>query len=141
MLKKKISTLNKALAKYPEVKDASGILATFGGLEIAMITGAILKAAELRMVILVDGFIVTSALLAAKEMSSDILKNCIFCHRSNEQGHKLMLEHLKAKAILDIDLRLGEGTGAAIAYPVVQSAVSFLNEMASFEDAKVSNRE
>jgi len=140
-LKKKIAILSKALEMYPGVTDPIEILATFGGFEIAMIAGAMLKATELKMIILVDGFIVTSALLAASRMNNDVLENCIFCHRSNEQGHKLMLEFLKAKAILDIDLRLGEGTGAAIAYPVVLSAVNFLNEMASFEDANVSNRE
>jgi len=138
-LKKKISILEKAVEKYKTITDSSEILATFGGLEIAMIAGAMLRAAELKMIILVDGFIVSSALLAAYNLNKDILKNCIFCHRSNEQGHRKMLEFLKAKPILDIDLRLGEGTGAAIAYPVVQAAVSFLNEMASFEDAKVSN--
>jgi nicotinate-nucleotide--dimethylbenzimidazole phosphoribosyltransferase len=105
-----------------------------------MMTGAMLKAAELKMIILVDGFIATSALLAAYHINKDILKNCIFCHRSNEQGHKLMLNYFKAKPILDIDLCLGEGTGAAIAFPVVQSAVNFLNEMASFESAGVSNK-
>jgi nicotinate-nucleotide--dimethylbenzimidazole phosphoribosyltransferase len=138
-LKKKISVLSKALAMYPGVNDPMEILATFGGFEIAMIAGAMLRAADLKMIILVDGFIVTSALLAASNMNNEVLKDCIFCHRSNEQGHKLMLEFLKAKPILDMDLRLGEGTGAAIAYPVVLSAVNFLNEMASFEDAKVSN--
>jgi len=138
-LKKKISILEKAVEKYKTITDSCEILATFGGLEIAMIAGAMLRAAELKMIILVDGFIVSSALLAAYNLNKDILKNCIFCHRSNEQGHRKMLEFLKAKPILDIDLRLGEGTGAAIAYPVVQAAVSFLNEMASFEDAKVSN--
>jgi nicotinate-nucleotide--dimethylbenzimidazole phosphoribosyltransferase len=138
-LKKKISILEKAVEKYKTITDSKEILATFGGFEIAMIAGAMLRAAELKMIILVDGFIVSSALLAAYKLNNDILKNCIFCHRSNEQGHRKMLEFLKAKPILDIDLRLGEGTGAAIAYPVVQSAVCFLNEMASFEDANVSN--
>lgn len=138
-LKKKIVTLEKAIEKYKTITDSKEILATFGGLEIAMIVGAMLRAAELKMIILIDGFIVSSALLAAYKMNKDILKNCIFCHRSNEQGHRKMLDFLKAKPILDIDLRLGEGTGAAIAYPVVQSAVCFLNEMASFEDANVSN--
>ena len=138
-LKKKITILQKVIEKHKTVTGVNDILATFGGLEIAMITGAMLRAAELKMIILVDGFIVTSALLAALQMNKDILENCIFCHRSNEQGHRKMLEFLKAKPIFDIDLRLGEGTGAAIAYPVVQSAVCFLNEMASFEEANVSN--
>ena len=90
---------------------------------------------------MVDGFIVTSALLVAYKINSDILKNCIFTHTSNEQGHILMLEYLNAKPILNMEMRLGEGTGAAIAYPIIKSAVNFLNEMASFEDAGVTNKE
>jgi len=138
-LKKKVSILQKVISKYNIGNDPIKILATFGGFEIAMMAGAMLKAAELRMTILIDGFISTSALLAAYHINNDILKNCIFCHKSNERGHRLMLDYFKAKPILDIDLRLGEGTGAAIALPVVQSAVNFLNEMASFESAGVSS--
>ena len=117
------------------------ILATFGGLEIAMITGAFLKAAELNMIIMVDGFIITSALLVAQMINPEILSNCIFTHVSDEQGHIKMLEHLKAQPVLNLGMRLGEGTGAAVAYPIIHSAVNFLNEMASFEDAGVSNKE
>jgi len=106
-----------------------------------MMAGAMLKAAELGMTIMVDGFITTSALISAYQFNKQILKNCIFCHHSNEQGHKLMLEYLQAKPILNMDMRLGEGTGAAVAYPVIKAAVSFLNEMASFESAGVSGKE
>ncbi len=126
-LKKKKEILKKAINKYPYVKEPLEILATFGGFDIAMMVGAILKAYEFKMLILIDGFIATSALLAAYNFNKNILNNCIFCHKSNENGYKLMLEYFKAKPILDIDLRLGEGTGAAIAFPVVQSAVNFLN--------------
>lgn len=139
-LKKKIAILEKAIEKHPTTNDPHEILATFGGYEIAMISGAMLKAAELKMIILVDGFITTSALLAAYKINNAVLKNCVFCHKSKEQGHTRMLEFFKAKPILDIDLRLGEGTGAALAFPVVQSAIAFLNEMASFEEANVSNK-
>lgn len=139
-LKKKISILENALSKHNTGSNPTEILATYGGLEIAMMTGAMLKAAELNMIVLVDGFITTSALLAAYHMNKNILKNCIFCHKSNEQGHKLMLEYFKAKPILGMDLRLGEGTGAALALPIIQAAVAFLNEMASFEEASVSNK-
>jgi len=104
-----------------------------------MIAGAMLKAAELKMIIMVDGFIITSALLAASKMNPNVLEYCIFTHKSNENGHKHMLEHLNANAILDLGMRLGEGTGAAVAYPIIESAVNFLNQMASFEDAGVSN--
>ena len=115
-------------------------LATFGGFEIAMITGAMLKAAELRMTILVDGFIVTAALLAAHDISPQILDYCVFAHSSGEQGHQKMLNFLNRKPLLNLGLRLGEGTGAALAFPLLQASVSFLNEMASFEQAGVSEK-
>ncbi len=113
-------------------------LATFGGFEIVMITGAILKAAELRMTVLVDGFIVTAALLAANALEENVLDYCICAHNSDEQGHKKMLKHLDKKPLIDLGMRLGEGTGVAVAYPVIQSAVAFLNNMASFEAAGVT---
>lgn len=137
--KKKI--LKKVIEKYEIDENPLNILASFGGFEIAMICGAFLQAAKLNMTILVDGFIVTSALLVAHKMHPEILKNCIFTHVSNEQGHQKMLDYLKLDPILNLNMRLGEGTGAAVAYPIIQSAVYFLNEMASFEDAGVSNKE
>lgn len=140
-LNRKKELLNQAFEKYHLNSDPIEILATFGGFEIAMMTGAFLKAAELGMTIMVDGFIVTSALLVAHMINPEVLKNCIFTHTSNEQGHIKMLDHLNANPVLGLDLRLGEGTGAAIAYPIIKSAVNFLNEMASFEDAGVSNKE
>lgn len=140
-LKRKKDILKQAYEKHQTDSDPIEILATFGGFEIAMITGAFLKAKELNMTIMVDGFIVTSALLIAKEINQDVLKNCIFTHTSNEQGHIKMLDYLNAKTILNLEMRLGEGTGAAVAYPIIKSAVNFLNQMASFEDADVSNKE
>jgi nicotinate-nucleotide--dimethylbenzimidazole phosphoribosyltransferase len=137
-LKKKTDILQRAIDKHPNVTTPAEILATFGGLEIAMMAGGMLKAAELGMVIMVDGFIATSALLSAYHFNKQVLKNCIFCHKSNEQGHKLMLDYLKAKPLLDLNMRLGEGTGAAVAYPVILAAVTFLNNMASFEKAGVA---
>lgn len=114
-------------------------LQNFGGFEIAMMTGAMLKAAELKMTIIIDGFIVTSALLIAQEIDPNVLDYCLFSHVSNEQGHIKMLEFLKATPILQLGLRLGEGTGAAIAYPIIKSAEVFINEMASFESAGVAD--
>ena len=140
-LKKKKEILTQALAKHQLDSDPVEILATYGGFEIAMITGAFLKATELNMTVMVDGFIVTSALLIAHKINSEILNNCIFTHTSNEKGHVKMLEYLNAKPILNLEMRLGEGTGAAVAYPIIKSAVNFLNQMASFEDAGVSNKE
>ena len=140
-LRKKTDILIKALSKHPKTNGPLNILATFGGFEIAMMTGAMLRAAELNMIILVDGFITTSALLVAHAMNNTILDNCIFSHQSDEQGHKLMLDYLGVKSLLNLAMRLGEGSGAALALPIVQSAVNFLNEMASFEEAGVSNKE
>ena len=138
-LKRKYEILKSAVENYNGNQSVENIFAHFGGFEIVMIAGAMLKAAELKMIIMVDGFIISSALLAASKMNPKVLEYCIFTHKSNENGHKYMLEHLQANAILDLGMRLGEGTGAAIAYPVIESAVNFLNQMASFEDAGVSN--
>ncbi|MDE5416637.1 nicotinate-nucleotide--dimethylbenzimidazole phosphoribosyltransferase [Labilibaculum sp. DW002] len=138
-LKKKYETLATAVLNYKGDNKVESILAHFGGFEIIMILGAMLKAAELKMVIMVDGFIISSALLAASKIDPNMLDYCIFTHKSNENGHQFMLKHLNAEPILDLGMRLGEGTGAAVAYPIIESAVNFLNQMASFEDAGVSN--
>lgn len=118
--------------------DAMQVLATFGGFEIAMMVGAMLQAAEKKCTLLIDGFITTAALLVAARLQPEILHYCIFSHSSNESGHQKMLDFLQAKPLLNIGLRLGEGTGAALAYPLVLAAVNFLNNMASFESASVS---
>lgn len=114
-------------------------LQNFGGFEIAMMAGAMLKAAELKMAIIVDGFIATSSLLIAQAIDPNVLDYCLYSHVSNEQGHTKMLDFLNATAILHLDLRLGEGTGAAIAYPIIQSSEIFINQMASFETAGVTD--
>ncbi|UKJ06288.1 nicotinate-nucleotide--dimethylbenzimidazole phosphoribosyltransferase [Solitalea lacus] len=137
-LVEKCKVLEAAASKY-QPQQPMEVLSTFGGFEIAQITGAMLQAAEERMVILIDGFIATSALLIAQAINPAVLEYCIFCHQSDESGHKLMLEFLNAEPILKLNMRLGEGTGAALAYPIIQSAVNFMNEMASFESAGVSN--
>lgn len=137
----KCAILARLAQSYAGERDALSLLAHFGGFEIAMLTGAMLAAARARMVLLIDGFIVTAALLAAHAIEPTLLEYCIFSHCSQERGHAIQLRHLDAVPLLDLDLRLGEGTGAALAYPLVRSAVATLNEMASFEQAKVSNRE
>ncbi len=137
----KSQVIEKALKKYEAVTDPVEILSTLGGLEIAMIAGGMLKAASCGMLILVDGFIVTSALAAAHAINKNVLEYCIFTHQSDEQGHKLMLDFLKAEPLLKIGMRLGEGTGAAVAYPLILSAVKFMNEMSSFEEAGVDNKD
>lgn len=137
---KKAKILKSVQELHGNSDNAFENLQNFGGFEIVMICGAMLKAAELKMTIIVDGFIVTSALLAANSINPNILDYCLFSHVSNEQGHKKMLEFLNVEPILHLGLRLGEGTGAAIAYPIIESATNFMNEMASFESAGVSNK-
>ena len=140
-INKKKNVLEEAINKHTITGSALDTLATFGGFEIAMMVGAFLKAAELKMTLMVDGFIVTSALLVASKLNPTILDYCIFTHQSNEKGHRKMLEHLKAEPLINLGMRLGEGTGGAVAYPIIESAISFLNEMASFESAGVSEAE
>ncbi|GAC1316237.1 MAG: nicotinate-nucleotide--dimethylbenzimidazole phosphoribosyltransferase [Collimonas sp.] len=132
--------IERAAARHAAVAAPMEILSAFGGFEIAMMVGAMLKAAERRMVLLIDGFIVTSALMIAARLQPSILDYCIFSHCSNENGHKLMLRHLGATPLLQLDLRLGEGTGCVLALPLVQAAVNFLCEMATFESAQVSEK-
>ncbi|MDN3671031.1 nicotinate-nucleotide--dimethylbenzimidazole phosphoribosyltransferase [Echinicola jeungdonensis] len=141
-LKTKLVTLQKVLEKHQQVnsKDPMELLATFGGFEIAQICGAMLQAAENRMLILVDGFIATAALLVANQIIPEIHAYCVFAHCSGEKGHEAMLEYLKASPLLKLGMRLGEGSGAAVAFPLIQSACTFLNEMASFESAGVSQK-
>jgi nicotinate-nucleotide--dimethylbenzimidazole phosphoribosyltransferase len=127
-------------AGLPADADAATVLAEFGGFEIVMMAGAMLGAAERGMVLLIDGFIVTSALLAASRIAPTIRDYCIFCHRSAEPGHLAQLRDLQGDPLIDLGLRLGEGTGAALAWPVVRAAVAFLNEMASFESAGVTGQ-
>ncbi|MDQ5905437.1 MAG: nicotinate-nucleotide--dimethylbenzimidazole phosphoribosyltransferase [Pseudomonadota bacterium] len=119
---------------------AQAVLAEFGGFEIAMMAGAMLGAAEAGMVLLIDGFIVGSAFLVAARIEPNILPYAVFCHRSAEPGHQAQLKALDAEPLIDLGLRLGEGTGAALAWPLVKAAAAFLNEMASFESAGVSER-
>ncbi|WP_372776122.1 nicotinate-nucleotide--dimethylbenzimidazole phosphoribosyltransferase [Mangrovibacterium sp.] len=131
----------KTVSEMYDPQTAEETLATFGGFEIAMMAGAMLEARNQNMVILVDGFITTATCLTAIQLDASVRENCIFCHASEEQGHQLILKHLDAEPVLNLAMRLGEGSGAAVAYPVIQSAVNFLNEMASFEGAGVSNKE
>jgi nicotinate-nucleotide--dimethylbenzimidazole phosphoribosyltransferase len=145
---RKQALLLQALAIWPQrpapgAASADGavrILARFGGFEIAMLTGAMLAAAEARMTLLIDGFIVTSALLVARRIEPAVHDYCVYAHCSNEAGHRLQLDWLGGKPLLDLGLRLGEGTGAALALPLLRAACAFINEMASFESAGVSDK-
>ena len=140
-LLKKTDILKQAIQHHAlNGQNALQALATFGGFEIAMMVGAMIAAASQKAVLLIDGFIATSALLVAAKMQPNVIHYCIFAHCSDEAAHRKMLDYLGAKPLLDLGLRLGEGTGAALAYPLVQAAVNFLNEMASFESAGVSEK-
>jgi len=142
-LARKQVLLETALNRYRAAggsNDPLAVLAEFGGFEIAMMVGAMLGAAEQKMTLLIDGFIVGSAALTAAQLAPALTDYCVFCHRSAEPGHAAQLQALAAEPLLDLGLRLGEGTGAALAYPLVLAAVNFLNEMASFESAGVSDK-
>lgn len=142
-LARKRALLEQAWARHGAAgggDDPLQLLAEFGGFEIAMMVGAMLAAAENKMMILVDGFIVGAAALVAWRIAPALRAYCIFSHRSAEPGHQAQLQAMAAEPLLDLGLRLGEGTGAALAWPLVQSAVAFLNEMASFASAGVSEK-
>ena len=115
------------------------ILASLGGFEIVQITAAMLAAAEQEMLVVVDGFICTAAAMLAISINKNVKDYMIFAHCSGEQGHQKMLSHLQVKPLLNLGLRLGEGTGAALALPLIQAAVAFYNDMASFTQAQVTD--
>jgi nicotinate-nucleotide--dimethylbenzimidazole phosphoribosyltransferase len=116
------------------------ILCAVGGLEIAAISGAVIAAAQRRIPVLIDGFIATVAALAAVRLNTSCRPYLIFSHRSAEQGHRLVLEALEARPLLDLDLRLGEGSGAALALPTLRLACALHNGMATFAEAAVPDR-
>jgi nicotinate-nucleotide--dimethylbenzimidazole phosphoribosyltransferase len=143
-LRRKREVLAAVLERHRDAREPLQALAAFGGFEIAAMAGAALEAAAQRRVIVVDGFIASSAVLVARRLDARVLPCCVFSHRSGEGGHGLMLRHLgpdadtPARALLDLGLRLGEGSGAALAWPLLVSACALLREMASFESAGVS---
>lgn len=138
---RKTDVLREVLLRHEGVTDPLEVLATMGGFEIATMVGAVLQAAAERRVILVDGFITCAAVLVASRLAPAVLQRCVFAHRSGERGHSLMLAQLEARPLLDLGLRLGEGSGAALAWPLLDSACAILREMASFESAGVSTRD
>jgi nicotinate-nucleotide--dimethylbenzimidazole phosphoribosyltransferase len=137
---RKQQVIEAAVAHHAGVTAPLNVLATFGGFEIAMMAGAMLQAASMRKTLLVDGFIVSAALLAASRVAPAILDYCVFAHCSDEAGHRRMLEQLGARPLLQLGMRLGEGTGAALALPLLHAAANFLNEMATFSSASVSEK-
>jgi nicotinate-nucleotide--dimethylbenzimidazole phosphoribosyltransferase len=136
----KRDVLARAASRTPACLDPETALAEYGGFEIAMMAGAMIGAAEARKLVLVDGFIATAAAAAATALASGTATALVFAHRSAEAGHAPALAHLGAEPLLDLDMRLGEGTGALLAWPIVKAAAAMLREMASFESAGVSRR-
>jgi nicotinate-nucleotide--dimethylbenzimidazole phosphoribosyltransferase len=137
---RKLGVLRSALQRAPGAASPLAALADVGGLEIATMVGSILEATRLRRVIVVDGFICTAAVAVAIAIEPGVFAQCVFAHCSAESGHARWLERLGARALLNLDLRLGEGSGAALAWPLLESACRILAEMASFESAGVSKR-
>lgn len=133
----KLTLLQQALQR-PYAKDPLSILAEFGGFELVQLCGAILGAAALQTAVLIDGFIVSVAALLACRLEPNCRDYLIFAHQGAETGHTAVLKELNATALLDLGLRLGEGTGAALAVPLLRAAVTFYNDMASFADAGVT---
>ncbi|MDE6860728.1 MAG: nicotinate-nucleotide--dimethylbenzimidazole phosphoribosyltransferase [Duncaniella sp.] len=137
-IRHKLDVLTRALENYSGADSMEAKLAWFGGYELAMAVGGMLRASELGMLIIVDGFIMTSCVAAASYFYPAVLDYAVFGHQGDESGHKLMLQALGADPILHLDLRLGEGSGAVCAYPILQSAVNMINRMDSFADVAVT---
>lgn len=134
----KRSVLQAVLARHAGVVEPMAALAALGGFEIAMLCGAALEAAQQHRLVVMDGFITSSAVLVAARLQPAVLQACVFAHCSDEAGHSLLLRHLGAEPLLRLGLRLGEGSGAALAWPLLVSACRLLADMASFESAGVS---
>lgn len=136
----KAAVVTRALQRHGDNRDPLAVLQSLGGLEIAALTGAIMGIAQRRIPVLVDGFIVSTAALLAVRQQPRVREWLLFGHRSAEPGQRQVLEALEATPLLDLGMRLGEGSGAAIAVPLLRSACALHNGMATFDDAGVSNR-
>ena len=139
-LARKTAVLQRALERHAQAATPLEWLAAFGGAEIATMTGAVLEAARRHRVVVVDGFITTAAVAVAAALQPAVLQSCVWSHASAESGHARWLEQLGAQPLLDLGLRLGEGSGAALAWPLLRAAEALLAEMASFDSAGVSRR-
>lgn len=140
-LARKLAVVEKALeVNKPYARDGIAVLAALGGFEIGAIAGVCLAAAARRLPVVIDGFISTAGALVAASLAPDARDFMIAAHASSERGHRAMLSHLGLEPLLDLDLRLGEGTGAALAIPICQAACRVLDEMATFSEAGVSDK-
>ena len=135
---RKLDILTQAVNNYLSKHSDISPLRYFGGFEMIAAMGGMLRAAEHRMIILVDGFIMTACMLGASKLNPDILPYAVFGHCGDESGHRLMLNAMNAQPLLSLGLRLGEGTGAICAYPILQSAVNMINEMDNFDHAQIT---
>jgi nicotinate-nucleotide--dimethylbenzimidazole phosphoribosyltransferase len=141
-LERKIRVIEQALAlNQPDATDPMDVLQKVGGLEIAGLAGVMIAAAHRRIPIVVDGFISTAAAMIAGGLAPGVRNYLIGAHQSVEIGHQAMLKHLSLTPLLDLNLRLGEGTGAALAFHLVEAATRILREMATFDEAGVSDKE
>ena len=139
-LAQKIAVIDQALQRHPS-KEPWQLMCNFAGFEIVALVGAMIAAAQQRVVVLVDGFICSVAALLAKALNPSVAAYFIFSHQSAEQGHQAVLTALGAKPLLDLQLRLGEASGAALAIPLLRSACLLHQQMATFADAGVSGAE
>ena len=137
---RKVGVLREVLQRHASATTPLEAMAAFGGFEMATMLGAVMQAAHERRVVVVDGFIASAVVLVAHAVQPLVLQRCVFAHRSGERGHTVMLAHLNAQPLLEMGLRLGEGSGAALAWPLLQSACALLREMASFAQAGVSTQ-
>ena len=138
----KYEVLSDAVQRFRREETASDdvetIIRYFGGFEMVAAIGAMLRAVELKMIVLVDGFIMSACALAASKLYPEITNYMIFGHCGDESGHRKMLSLMQAEPLLNLGLRLGEGTGALCAYPIIDSSVRMINEMNNFEDANIT---
>jgi nicotinate-nucleotide--dimethylbenzimidazole phosphoribosyltransferase len=140
-LARKIALLESASLRCPNPLSPLDALAEYGGFELAMLVGAILETAHHRCLAVIDGFAVSVAAFIASLVDESVLAHCIFSHCSAEKAHRALLRHLNVMPLLDLDLRLGEATGAALAWPLIDASARLLSDMASFESAGVSDRQ
>ena len=140
VLRQAVENFHRYLAEkgIPETEMEKEAIPYFAGFEMAGAIGAMLRAAELGMTVMVDGFIMSACMLAASRLVPEVLSYAVFCHCGDESGHQRMLSLMDAQPLLHLGMRLGEGTGALCAYPIIDSAVRMVNEMNNFENAKIT---
>ena len=138
-LERKRQVVEAALALHGQPADPVETLACYGGLELAFLTGAALAAAEFGMLVLLDGFIVTASVMVAHRMDPRVANHAVACHVSAEPAHRYCLQQMRLEPLLDLGLRLGEGSGAALAWPLVRAAVEMFNSMTSFSEVGVTD--